>query len=366
MWLLLIIALPTTIELVLLTLGAFFPKRNQKVGPPITGKWILLIPAHNEEEDIGRLIKSINQIDILVIADNCTDSTKQIAESLGATVLERTSETEKGKSYALQCGIEYAFSHGYDWVTILDADAMPSQNYISVLKEYAEKGYSAVQVFHGLVDAPQWKQKVMRIAFYAFNYLRPRGRWRLGFSCGLLGCGFALHRSVLQKVPYSPHVLAEDLWYHWELIDNDVKVAFCEDGEVLSNSPPDNNATKTQRARWEGGRLYSVKELLPKTIERLLKGNWRFIEPLLELTSLPLSYYLLVIVVLAFFSLGAASVLFAILVLHVSLSIVLKGKPKDFLILVCAPFYMLWKLTTLKDVWSSSRKNAKWVRTQRK
>lgn len=67
-------------------------------------KFMAIIPAHNEEAVIGNLIESLkNQsypkelYDIYVIADNCTDKTKEIAENAGAIVYERHDDTRKNK-----------------------------------------------------------------------------------------------------------------------------------------------------------------------------------------------------------------------------------------------------------------------------
>ncbi len=52
-------------------------------------KFMAIIPAHNEEAVIGNLIESLNNqsyprelFDIYVIADNCTDRTKEIAREI--------------------------------------------------------------------------------------------------------------------------------------------------------------------------------------------------------------------------------------------------------------------------------------------
>lgn len=65
-------------------------------------KFMAIIPAHNEESVIGNLIESLKKqdyskelLDIYVIADNCTDKTKEIAESAGAIVYERNDEVRK-------------------------------------------------------------------------------------------------------------------------------------------------------------------------------------------------------------------------------------------------------------------------------
>ena len=67
-------------------------------------KFMAIIPAHNEEAVIANLVESLKKqdypkelFDIYVIADNCTDKTREIAENSGAIVYERNDEVRKNK-----------------------------------------------------------------------------------------------------------------------------------------------------------------------------------------------------------------------------------------------------------------------------
>lgn len=77
-------------------------------------KFAILIPARNESSVIANLIKSLkcqnypsDLFDIYVIADNCTDNTKEIAHQQGAIVIERNDTQNIGKGYTL----DYAIKH---------------------------------------------------------------------------------------------------------------------------------------------------------------------------------------------------------------------------------------------------------------
>ena len=72
-------------------------------------KFMAIIPAHNEESVIENLVESLKKqdypkdlLDVYVIADNCTDRTKLLAENAGAIVYERIHEEGKTKGHALQ------------------------------------------------------------------------------------------------------------------------------------------------------------------------------------------------------------------------------------------------------------------------
>lgn len=83
----------------------------------------VIIPAYNEEKAIGNVIKEIpNSVsEIIVISNNSTDNTIQVAKSAGATVL---SENRKGYGYACLKGMEYIASQEIkpDIIVFLDGD----------------------------------------------------------------------------------------------------------------------------------------------------------------------------------------------------------------------------------------------------
>jgi glycosyltransferase involved in cell wall biosynthesis len=85
-------------------------------------KICILIPAYNESQAVGRLVKDIVAIglDVVVIDDGSSDGTGAIAKANGATVL--TNVTNHGKGYSLQRGFDYILSNGYDALITMDGD----------------------------------------------------------------------------------------------------------------------------------------------------------------------------------------------------------------------------------------------------
>ena len=66
----------------------------------------VIIPAYNEEASIGHVIKAIPNIvsEVIVISNNSTDNTINVAKNAGATVL---TENNKGYGYACLKGMDY-------------------------------------------------------------------------------------------------------------------------------------------------------------------------------------------------------------------------------------------------------------------
>jgi len=93
----------------------------------VAGKSLLvIIPAYNEEKNIGPFLEKLNgalagmEAEILVIDDASTDRTARIAEDMGCTVV--TNIYNLGYGSGLQTGYKYALKHGYDFVIQMDAD----------------------------------------------------------------------------------------------------------------------------------------------------------------------------------------------------------------------------------------------------
>lgn len=69
----------------------------------------LIIPAYNEEDSIPYVLREVPSLvrEIVVIDNNSTDRTGEVAREKGATVLR---ETRKGYGNACLCGIKYLMS----------------------------------------------------------------------------------------------------------------------------------------------------------------------------------------------------------------------------------------------------------------
>jgi glycosyltransferase involved in cell wall biosynthesis len=83
----------------------------------------VIIPAFNEEDSIGKVVAEIPSIvsEIIVVSNNSTDATEEVARQAGATVL---SEPQKGYGYACLKGINYIASQSNtpDIIVFIDGD----------------------------------------------------------------------------------------------------------------------------------------------------------------------------------------------------------------------------------------------------
>jgi len=210
----------------------------------------------------------------------------------------------------------------------------------------------------------------MNVAFMAFNVLRARGRERLGLSAGISGNGFGLSRANLEAVPIQSQSLVEDLDYHLSLVEAGRRIVFADRTRVRGEMPTGGRASSTQRARWEGGRLRTAMDNLPRLLAGAVSGKPRLIEPALDLLLMPLAFHVSILLVIAAIPLSFAHIyaLFGLLlvIFHVAAGIIVGGGDRgDFAALLSAPFYIAWKLAVLPKTLQSTRTAAPWIRTER-
>lgn len=111
------------------------------VQSPQTRRMTVLVPAHNEAVTIGDTIASLHAQTraperILVIADNCTDATADIARSAGVEVLVTVGNTDKkagGLNQAL--ALLLPDSQDNDLFLVIDADTQVGPSFLAAAEQ---------------------------------------------------------------------------------------------------------------------------------------------------------------------------------------------------------------------------------------
>jgi len=377
---LLIVTLPLVLELLAITLANFLPARARTVSsgrgiPALT----VIVPAHNEELLVVRTVASLrasigaaqSKAKILVVAHNCTDATAERARQAGAEVLVYDDPTARGKGFALRHGFHVALDSGAEAVMVVDADSIVSQNTVREVEGAFRSGARVLQCRYEMFSTTgRSSTRLAALAFRGFNVVRPRGRARLGFSAGILGNGFAIAKPVLAAIPYDAFSVVEDLEYHLHLVMAGEQVQYIEETRISADFPESKTGESVQRSRWEGGRMGTARIWALPLIGKILRGKFRLLEPLCDLTGLPLAYEVFAVLLTACVPLiwvrWYAVVSLSIILLHV-LTAAWAGP--DFVgtlgLLALSPFYILRKLWMIPGVLRGSSAKAAWVRTER-
>lgn len=156
------------------------PKQTKQTTPsPKTYKKItLMVPCYNEEASIGELIDNIPveklnkagfKIEVLVIDNNCTDKTAEIARKKGARVI---SETNQGKGNAIKTGFNN-IPKDVDYIVMLDGDNTYKPAEILRLIEPLDNNFADVVVGSRLEGhmATHAMSKSHRLANWLFTFL---------------------------------------------------------------------------------------------------------------------------------------------------------------------------------------------------
>ncbi len=378
----LLLALP--IGMLALQVAAACRRRSP---PPPSGPrptLAVLVPAHNERVGVAPTLQSIrSQLRpgdrLLVVADNCSDDTAAVARAEGAEVIERRSDTDRGKGHALAFGVDHLRAAPPALLVIIDADCQLREGTLDALASTCTRHAAPAQALDLMVcgDASGPNRRLAEFAWRVKNWVRPRGGAALGLPCALMGTGMAFPWPLIATAGLASSSLVEDMQLGLGLALAGHPAVFCEEGLVVSRFPDSEQAAASQRTRWEHGHLGMIGQQLPT----LLAAAWRrrsirLLAMALDLAIPPLA--LLVLLVAALW-VGTGLVAWAgagllawqltsgvALVLVVSVLVAWVGwgravlRPQD---LLAVPGYALSKLGLYARFWS--RRQKEWVRTDR-
>ena len=137
-------------------------------------KILIIIPAYNEEKNIGSVINDIKNnlpsADIVVINDGSTDNTSAIARTAGAIVIDLP--TNLGIGGAMQTGYKFARENKYDIAIQVDADGQHAATEIpKILDRLNQKDVEAVIGSRFVIENPKSFQSTflrrMGITFFS-------------------------------------------------------------------------------------------------------------------------------------------------------------------------------------------------------
>lgn len=352
-------------------------------------KFAIVIPAHNEEKVISKTLYSLfgliypkNLCDIIVVADNCTDNTAKIARKLGAEVMERTNEQNKGKGYALRWAFDRILDReeDYDGIVVFDSDSLVSANYLNVMNWYIENGSEVIQSSDLVLPQPGvWSSEVTRIGFLLYNYVKPRAKKMIGLDMGLRGNGMCFRADILREHPWQAWSLTEDVEYGLRLLLKDVSIDFAPEAVVWAQMPQQSENAESQRMRWEMGRYPIIREYAPKLLAKSFrKRSLRYLDALADLVNPPLVNTLLFVIgmiglnillwaigwiSLAYAGIWGAVALMGVLHLFVGL-IAAEADSQIYRSILHIPLYAFWKVKVYLKTWFNGREQ-EWIRTTR-
>lgn len=278
---LLILTVLVAIPVVIFTLEvllALLPQRKMAISDSVARPTIVvLVPAHNESGTIENTLLNINQQltendRLLVVADNCSDDTANIARAHGAEVLERVDPDRRGKGYALDYGVRHLEKQPPQVVVIIDADCQLDEGALALLANNAIARNRPVQALYLMhYNNPTIKQRIAEFAWLVKNYVRPRGLHNIGMPCQLMGTGMAFPWQVIARANLATSDIVEDMKMGLDMASVGYAPIFFPNALVTSTFPEVIEAEQGQRKRWEHGHLTMIISVLPTAAMQALK-----------------------------------------------------------------------------------------------
>ena len=109
-------------------------------------KLLIVIPAHNEEENIVRVVEELTtqypQYDYVVVNDGSRDKTAALCRANGFRLIDLP--INLGLAGAFQTGLRYAAENGYDCALQFDADGQHLPRFIAPMLDLLESGADIV------------------------------------------------------------------------------------------------------------------------------------------------------------------------------------------------------------------------------
>ncbi len=266
----------------------FFWKKEPKQKAKIRKyHYQVLVPAHNEERLIGRLMESFQRLDydidkfkVTVIADNCTDRTASIVSDHHFDVQVRHDSVKKGKGHAIEWALEHVNVDDFDAVVIIDADNVVDPFFFQGVNEIIAGGAAVVQCNNNIANPDENAfTRIMHLSRTIDNELYHHAKYKIGLSSFLMVNGMCFTKGILEKYGWSVSSYAEDYEYYAKLINQNEMIGFAVNAKLYHQESVGIRHATDQRLRWSSGRFQVARKYGFGLIRKGLKEkNYKIVD----------------------------------------------------------------------------------------
>lgn len=282
-----------------------FPDNNEQL-PTVT----VMVPAHNEEVVIAATVKHIlhlnyppEKVQVIVIADNCSDDTAGRLRELKANpqyaerdfmIMER--KGTGGKSGALNDAIEFAIG---EWICIYDADAAPEKNALMFLAQKSLENPEKYGAVFGRNKARNRNQnflsKCINLELVTSQRIYHTGLWEL-FKIGTIpGTNYIIKTELIKELGgWDTQAITEDTAVSFEIMAKGQLIALAPQAEAYQQEPENLAVYMKQRERWGKGNLRVVLDNFHHLFD---SSHWR-IKVLVAYYAASYFWFLLAVIIL--------------------------------------------------------------------
>ncbi|MFP4116570.1 MAG: glycosyltransferase [Candidatus Aenigmatarchaeota archaeon] len=223
----------------------------------------ILVPAYNEEGIIGKTIEGLMEMnypnkEIIVVDDGSTDDTVEVAReaSGGDDNIRILTKENGGKPNALNYGLDYCEG---ELIFSLDADSVPREGAIRNMISHFEKDERVMAVVPTLkvMEPSNLWEKAQAVEYGITSFLRKM----LSFINSLnVTPGAPMYRKEFfeEHGGFDETTVTEDQEMGLRIHEKGYKVDHAIDSVVYTKAPDDMKGLKTQRVRWNYGKLENL------------------------------------------------------------------------------------------------------------
>lgn len=285
-------------------------------------RFLVLVPAHNEEAVIADMIENLSHMDyprdmydFYILADNCTDRTADIARKMGANVLESHKDgpdAPTGKPIALQKALKAleGYHEKYDMVMFFDADNLVDANmFREINSQYLSHNGEAdiIQCYLGAKNRKGLVALFYYMSYTITNRFFQYAKSLLGVNSVIGGTGFAVTTSYLyERGGWNVMSLTEDFELQVEATCDGKRILWNNNVRIYDEKPTRFRASFRQRTRWAQGHWFVAFKNTGRLFKALFAGRisfWEFLSTFLYLYSLTPAVILVIQLILSALSL---------------------------------------------------------------
>lgn len=389
---LLLIAFGAYLSVYLLYLSLLFLanaciREPEELAPATVRRFNVVVPAHNEEMYLPRLLESLrtqeypnDRYRVTVVADNCTDGTVAACRSVDVDLFERTSVDERGKGHTIRWVLDRIGLEAFDAVAIVDGDSLVGSGFLKHLNLQMDRGDLVIQCYNGVANPGQsWFTRLMDVSRTIGNDILHPAKRKLGLSSHLMGNGMCFDAALLRTQGWNAFSVGEDWEYYARLVLGGAYVGYSRHAKVYHQESVNLKQASSQRLRWSSGRFQVLRQYGPALLAAGIRTrSWRCIDASLPLLfpnpslGMNLTFVGLLASAIYWQRTGGA----AILAWYVALSLLqlamfmigvlhTRDKVASALSLLLAPVFLVWKMAI--DILSMTGIGTReWKRTERR
>jgi len=185
-------------------------------------KVLIIIPAHNEENHVGNVVRGAKKYgQVIVVDDGSTDNTSGTAYEAGAKVFKLSKN--RGKGYALRFGAKKAIEMGANTLVFMDAD---EQHNPEDIPKFLKKYYESENIVFG-----------QRQGEGKMPFIKKIGNWGIGFLFKSLFkedpkdmlCGFkTMNKDSFEKIIWKHDGYEVEIEMLVNILKNKLKIEYVD------------------------------------------------------------------------------------------------------------------------------------------